>query len=148
MKYYGIYQGFVTSVRDPEKRGRIKCTCPEVLDTSESGWCEPCFPNAKDSGGDFYVPPLEEGVWIMFIDGDVDRPVYLGGWWSKNSTPLGDNYTNLSETRIISHNGCFITLDDEINISIGTTPVITIKDDKVIIKCDLEVEGTITSNND
>lgn len=147
MKYYGIYQGFVTSIQDPEKRGRIKCTCPEVLDTSESGWCEPCFPNARDSGGDFYLPPLEEGVWIMFIDGDVDRPVYLGGWWSDNSTPLGTSYTNLLNARIISHKGTLIVLDDDgISVSIGTTPILTIEDDKVTIHCDLKVEGTIINS--
>ena len=29
-KYYGIYQGVVTNISDPEKRGRLKVKCPDV----------------------------------------------------------------------------------------------------------------------
>ena len=113
MRYnYGIYQGFVTSINDPEKRGRIKCTCPDVLDTSESGWCEPCFPNACDDGGDFYLPKVGEGVWVMFIDGKANRPVYLGGWWSKESTPLKTQYIN--NKRFINYGDSSIIMTNDL----------------------------------
>ena len=40
--YYGIYQGIVTNIQDPEKRGRIKVRCPDVLGgKAESAWCDP-----------------------------------------------------------------------------------------------------------
>ena len=29
MEYYGMYQGLVTSIKDPAKRGRIKLKCPD-----------------------------------------------------------------------------------------------------------------------
>ena len=48
----------------------------------------------------------------MFISGDVNKPVYLGGWWSKNKTPLGDSYTNLDDTRVIGYNGSSVVMGD------------------------------------
>lgn len=109
-EYYGIYPAFVKSVKDPEKRGRIKVRCPEVLGDAISGWCEPCSPVAYDGGGDFFIPPLEETVWITFVEGDVNRPVYLGGWWSQSKTPLKDTYTGITQKRIISFGKCKIVM--------------------------------------
>lgn len=145
-QYFGMYQSIVTNVKDPEKRGRIKVTIPEILDdTTESAWCEPCVPVAYDSGGDFCIPQVDEAVWVQFIAGDINRPVYLGGWWSENKTPLGSSYTNLDKTRIISFNDCTITLtSDKIEISVKDGVDLEIKDKKVTVKGDLSVTGNLS----
>ena len=143
-KYYGIYQGIVTGIKDPEKRGRIKCLCPDVLgDDTESAWCDPMIPVAYDNGGDFCVPLKDETVWLMFIAGDANRPVWLGGWWQEKMTPLGEKYTNLNDIRIISYADCTITMKDgTININVGEgTCDLKIQDQKVTVKGDLKVEG-------
>lgn len=148
-KYYSIYQGFVKNTNDPEKRGRIRCTVPEVLDTSVSGWCEPCTPVAFDGGGDIYIPPLNEAVWVMFINGDIDRPVYLGGWWSTKSTPFGEDYSDYKNTRIINYGGCTIELKSgQINIKFSDSDDVTlsVSDGKVKINGDLTVSGNITGH--
>lgn len=123
--YYGIYQAIVTNINDPEKRGRIKVQCPTVLGaTAESAWCDPCVPVAYDNGGDFCLPRVREAVWLMFISGDVNKPVYIGGWWSKNKTPLCNNYTDLDDIRIVSYKGCSITMSkDTIDISAETVKI-------------------------
>lgn len=108
--YYGIYQAVVTNINDPEKRGRIRVQCPTVLGASvESSWCDPCVPVAYDNGGDFCLPKLKETVWLLFIEGNVNKPVYLGGWWSINKTPLGENYGSSPDLRIISYEGASIS---------------------------------------
>lgn len=133
-KYYGIYQGIVTNINDTEKRGRIKCQIPDVLGGStESAWCDPVIPVAYDNGGDFCIPEKNEAVWIMFIAGDSNRPVWLGGWWQKKMTPLGNNYSPKG-VRIINYADCTITMKDGIiNINVGEGV------------CDLEiVHNTVT----
>ena len=148
--YYGIYQGVVTDIKDPERRGRIKVICPDVLGgDEESAWCDPVVPVAYDTGGDFCIPELEEMVWVMFIAGDVDQPVWLGGWWSEDSTPLGETYEDADQVRIISYRDCTITMQDgKISIEvIGSNNSISIEDGKIKIKGDLIVEGNITSNS-
>ena len=110
-EYYGIYQGVVSNVKDPEKRGRIKVKCPDLLgDETESAWCEPCVPVCYDNGGDFCMPEVKETVWLMFIAGDVNRPVWLGNWWQEKMTPLGSSYKDISKLRIISYADCTITM--------------------------------------
>lgn len=149
-KYYGIYQGIITNIKDPEKRGRIKVKCPSVLgSTTESAWCDPIVPVAYDYGGDFCIPTLEEAVWLQFIEGDVNRPVYLGGWWQKNKTPLGTNYTNIDKLRIIQYADCTIIMQDGIiNINVGNGSFdLSIKNNSVTINGDLKVEGKITANS-
>lgn len=146
-KYYGIYQGVVTNTNDPEKRGRIKIKCPDVLgDDIESAWCDPCVPVSFDGGGDFCMPDKEETVWVMFIAGDANRPVWLGNWWSKNKTPLGDNYKDINDVRIINYADCTITMHSgviDINVGEGTCDL-RIEHNEVTVKGKLTVEGNIS----
>lgn len=118
-KYYGLYQGVVTNIKDPEKRGRIKVKCPEVLGAdTESAWCDPLVPVAYDNGGDFCLPAKNEMVWLQFIAGDANKPVYLGGWWGEKKTPLGNTYSKLDNTRIISYKDFSIVIHkNEVTIS-------------------------------
>ena len=87
-KKYGKYRAIVKDVNDPERRGRIRVQCPKILGEYLSAWCEPCIPYATDYAGDFYVPPIGEAVWVEFEEGDIDKPIWNGGWYKRNSTPL------------------------------------------------------------
>ena len=145
-KYYGIYQGIVTSIKDTEKRGRIKIKCPDVLgDEAESAWCDPVIPVAYDNGGDFCIPTIKETVWVMFIGGDANRPVWLGNWWQKNMSPLGKNYSDVDKVRIISYGDCTITMKEGvININVGEGACdLKIENQKVTILGNLEIHGDI-----
>lgn len=148
-KYYGIYQGVVVNIDDPEKRGRIKITCPDVLGGKTlSAWCDPVIPVAYDNGGDFYIPPKEETVWVMFIGGDANKPVYLGGWWQKNMSPLGNFYEGVNSIRIISFANCMLVLQkDNITINVGESDIMTIQGGQVTINGNLDVNGAITANS-
>ena len=149
-KYYGLYQGIVTKIDDPEKRGRIKVICPDILGAdTESAWCDPLVPVAYDNGGDFCIPTTDEAVWLQFIAGDVNRPVWLGGWWQKNMTPLGNNYTSIDKVRVISYADCTITLQNgKININTGSGAFdLSIQNEKVIINGNLVVNGTVLAQS-
>ena len=146
-EYYGIYQGVVSNVKDPEKRGRIKVKCPDLLgDETESAWCEPCVPVCYDNGGDFCMPEVKETVWLMFIAGDVNRPVWLGNWWQEKMTPLGSSYKDISKLRIISYADCTITMrKGVININVGAGECdLRIQHSQVSVLGNLSVSGGIT----
>lgn len=134
--YYGVYDGQVCAINDPEKRGRIQCVIPDVTGESPSAWCEPCVPVAYDDGGDFYLPKLKEFVWIMFEQGDPNKPVYFGGWWAMNRTPLADNYdTKKTDERIISFKDCLLRMSSgKFEVSIGGNDAeIVVENNKVSI---------------
>ena len=147
-KYYGIYQGVVSNIKDTEKRGRIKVQCPDVLGEVESAWCDPVIPVAYDGGGDFCMPAVEETVWIMFIAGDANRPVWFGNWWQKEMTPIGTNYIKLDDTRIISYKDFSIVVHEhDVTISNcnDTSVCNTIKMNKNGIQISSKKDITITS---
>lgn len=149
-KYYGLYQGVVTNTKDPEKRGRIKVKCPDVLGGDvESAWCDPLVTVAYDNGGDFCIPEKDEFVWLQFIAGDANRPVWLGGWWQKDMSPLGTNYDKVDKVRIISYADCTITMQNgKININIGAgTGDLVIEDGKITVRGNLVVTGSVSASN-
>ena len=86
---------------DPERRGRIRVQCPSVLGDYLSSWCEPCIPYATDYAGDYYVPPVNEAIWVEFEEGNVDKPIWGGGWYKVDSSPLTQD-SNPTDYRFIS----------------------------------------------
>lgn len=115
--YYGKYRAQVVDVNDPEKRGRIQVKCPRVLGDSKSAWCEPCVPIATDNYGDFCLPPVGEMIWVEFERGNPSKPIYTGGWYSKEKSPAKD-YTQSAQERIISFKNSIILIkEDKIEIN-------------------------------
>lgn len=149
-KYYGIYQGTVVDVNDSEKRGRIRVTCPDVLGgKTVSAWCDPVIPVAYDNGGDFYIPPKNELVWLMFIGGEPNKPVYLGSWWQEGMSPIGDDYEKINDFRIIKYADCTITMMMGkliINVGAGVCDL-QVEHNKVTVKGNLVVEGNVSAYN-
>lgn len=112
---FGKYRGIVKDNDDPEHLGRVKALVPEVLgDTVESAWALPCLPYSGDGEGQFTIPPTNAGVWIEFEAGDISRPIWSGGWWSKNNLPKdADGQAATPPIKIIrSGKGLIVTLDD------------------------------------
>lgn len=111
-KYYGKYRAKVVDVDDPERRGRIRVQCPTVLGVYKSAWCEPCIPYATDFAGDYYVPPLDEAIWVEFEEGDANKPIWNGGWYKIDSSPLlKDSKPN--DYRFISFKNTIIRMGDK-----------------------------------
>ena len=80
-KYYGKYRGTVINNIDPEQRGRIQAIVPATGTLVPSSWALPCVPIAGKQEGIFVVPQIGAGVWIEFEGGDLDSPVWTGGFW-------------------------------------------------------------------
>jgi uncharacterized protein involved in type VI secretion and phage assembly len=86
--YYGKYRGTVLNNIDPELRGRLMLTIPDVLGAIPSSWAEPCVPLAGPTGppmGVYLVPPIGAGVWVEFEHGDPSYPIWAGCRWGTQS---------------------------------------------------------------
>jgi uncharacterized protein involved in type VI secretion and phage assembly len=82
--FYGKYRGTVINNLDPDMRGRLLLSVPDVLDLIPSSWAEPCVPLAGPTGppmGVYMVPPIGAGVWVEFEHGSADRPIWVGCRW-------------------------------------------------------------------
>jgi hypothetical protein len=80
-KYTGRYAGTVLNNVDPEFRGRLLVTVPDVLKVFPSTWAEPVMALGSAAGtgaGVYMVPAVGAGVWVEFRDGDPNYPVWNG----------------------------------------------------------------------
>ncbi len=84
-RFYGKYRGTVLNNIDPEQRGRIQVTVPDVSGLLPTSWAMPCLPVAGINTGVFTVPQIGSGVWVEFEQGDPDRPIWVGGYWGSTA---------------------------------------------------------------
>ena len=84
-RFYGKYRGFVVDNQDPEQLGRLKLTVPSLLGNEVvTGWASPCIPYGGDANQGFlFIPEVGAGVWVEFEEGDMQNPIWVGGFWSK-----------------------------------------------------------------
>ena len=81
-KHLGLYPGEVTDNQDPAKRGRVKVRVPGLCEPS-TNWALPIggsHSSGEANRGGFDPPKSGAYVIVAFLDGDVDSPVYFGGW--------------------------------------------------------------------
>jgi Type VI secretion system/phage-baseplate injector OB domain len=137
----GKYRGIVLNNQDPEHRGRLQATVPEVLGEIPTGWATPCAPYAGPGAGFFTVPPPGAGVWVEFEAGDVSRPIWSGGYWAAGEPPMtppastpGDTFAKIWRSDL----GLAVALDD-------TGQAITISDALGVNRIVIDVPtGTVT----
>lgn len=80
----GMYVGYVTHRRDPDRLGRVRVCIPGVVEP-HSAWAWPLGTAGggfKDLGL-FAVPEEGAEVAVFFNQGDVDAPYYLSAHWGK-----------------------------------------------------------------
>jgi hypothetical protein len=122
-RYYGKYPGLVCKNTAPENdedkvhTGELLVEVPGILEESENGTSEqpivvlakPCF-----HPGYFFIPEVGAQVWVEFIAGDVNSPVWTGVWYPVKETPktVTDEAPTEYQKIIRTASGHVIELDD------------------------------------
>jgi uncharacterized protein involved in type VI secretion and phage assembly len=116
-KWYGIYPGLVSDIKDPNGTGRVKVTLPWSPDTASDryeAWARVATFMGGNNRGSWFIPDVNDEVLLAFEGGDPRRPYVLGGLWNGSDSPPqtmdGSGQNNLKVLR--SRNGVKITLDD------------------------------------
>lgn len=92
MNLFGTYAGIVEKVEDPEKLGRVKVRVPHVygvigqtagyVGTNQLPWAMPAGVPAGGSpasGGFSMLPEPGDHVWVRFLDGEPEKPIWEWG---------------------------------------------------------------------
>ena len=84
----GIYIGTVADNRDPEQRGRLRVRVPTVNPTEElAAWAIPFGMSYGPTVAGIIIPPVGAQVFVMFVEGRVDVPVWTPGTLDRGATP-------------------------------------------------------------
>lgn len=75
--YYGIYRGVVLNNIDPLLSKRLQVQVP-TLGLAPLNWAESCAPLGKLS-----LPAIGAVVWIVFEEGDLLHPVWVGARYQR-----------------------------------------------------------------
>ncbi len=89
--YYGIYEGEVVDVADPEGLHRVRAKChalwPHNVDPPADIWAWPAIGPVHPGGGFWWPPAVGDPVWIRCRMGRPQNPVFGPGWWGIDDLP-------------------------------------------------------------
>jgi uncharacterized protein involved in type VI secretion and phage assembly len=114
----GVTVGEVTDLRDPDSRGRVRVRLPWLSDDYETWWCRVVQLGAGDQRGSAWLPEVGDEVLVAFEQGDVHRPVVLGGLHNGvDAMPLVDGLVDATSGAVqqrgfVSRAGHRLVLDD------------------------------------
>jgi uncharacterized protein involved in type VI secretion and phage assembly len=108
----------VVSLADPEGTNRVQIKLlafDDVANQQTEIWARVVAPFAGDDRGAFFMPDVDDEVFVVFVQGDPRFPVIIGGLWNGTaSAPASIEASgNNRYKRIKSRNGIVITLEDQ-----------------------------------
>jgi phage baseplate assembly protein gpV len=119
-KFFGKYPGLVLKNDPPDSgnhRGELWVEVPGLLEEVPNSTKErplqvkamPCFPP-----GFFFVPEVGAQVWIEFVAGDINSPLWTGVWYPVDKAPktFDDQAATRFQKIIRTASGHVVQLDD------------------------------------
>jgi hypothetical protein len=73
-RHYGIYRGVVQDNKDPQSQRRLRVSIPQITGSEVTDWAWPVDPSSVSPA----VPVIGQGVWVAFIGGDPEYPIWMG----------------------------------------------------------------------
>lgn len=112
-RYYGVAEGLVTNVDDPQKLGRVKIKLPWFDPDMETEWCRVRQFYAGNDYGAFFIPEVGDEVLVAFIHGDMRLPIILGGLYNGKDKPPSFRQGTTKDEKLIRTKGKHEILMDD-----------------------------------
>jgi len=146
--FWPLMTGIVTNNNDPENQGRVRVKFPWLDNQQESAWARVVSVGAGDGRGLFCLPEVNDEVLVGFEQGDMSRPIVLGGLWNGVDAPPVSASQAVSGGNVVervwyTRAGHKLTLHDEnpaqVCIETAGGHKVTLDDDQKTIK--IETSG-------
>ncbi|MDB5801312.1 MAG: Rhs element Vgr protein [Rhodocyclales bacterium] len=108
----------VVSLDDPDSLNRVQIKLlafDDVAQQETKMWARVVSPFAGSDRGVFFLPDVDDEVFVIFAQGDPRHPLIMGGLWNGSASAPADTQSGGTNRykRIKSKNGIVITLDDQ-----------------------------------
>ncbi|MCE5257916.1 MAG: VgrG-related protein [Chloroflexi bacterium] len=122
-RQWSAMTGIVTNNNDPDDLGRVKIKFPWLDADIESDWARVASPGAGNKRGLYCLPEVNDEVFVVFEQGDIGRPIVVGGIWNGIDKPplaVGDAQRNgdVVQRVFVSRKGHKIIIREENSASI------------------------------
>jgi uncharacterized protein involved in type VI secretion and phage assembly len=112
-RLYGLCVGIVEENDDPEQEGRVRVRFPWLDDATVSDWCRVLQPYAGNGFGAVFVPEKQCEVAVLFMHGDMNEAVVIGGLYNgQDKPPVHHDGTNKDVKLIQTQAGHVLRLED------------------------------------
>jgi uncharacterized protein involved in type VI secretion and phage assembly len=151
-RHFGKYRGTVLNTIDPELRARLQAIVPDVLGTQPTTWAMPATPYAGPGSGFVAVPPVGAGVWIEFEGGDLDFPIWSGGWWALGELPPAAVQPGVNQITLVTPGKHAVVVSDMpgaangVSLRTASGAHITVNDSGIVIDNGQGASITLTGN--
>ena len=108
-QFFGKYRGQVTAIDTSDGMWKIKASVPMLLGGHTTGWALPCLGFTFDKAKVFFEVSIGDMVWIEFEQGNIDKPIWTGGWFKKgkeqdkHGIEMDGTLLEWTEEKIVSH---------------------------------------------
>ena len=141
-RYFGVVEGIVSNVDDPDKEGRVKVTFPWFDPDMETDWCRVAQLYGGAGGkGSIWVPDKKDEVICALVHGDMRKVIILGCLYNGQDKPPTHPDDPRDRRMIKTRAGHTIVLEDkageehiEIKTKSGHVADLSDKDKKVVVK--------------
>jgi uncharacterized protein involved in type VI secretion and phage assembly len=119
-RYHGKYAGVVTDNGPPSSgshRGQVSADVPGILEETSDGssnqplkvLAAPAFPP-----GFFFVPEVGDTIWVEFVNGDINYPIWTGVWYAADAAPkTADDQAPTQDQKVIRTKAGFVLEFDD-----------------------------------
>jgi uncharacterized protein involved in type VI secretion and phage assembly len=104
-RFYGVCEGLVHDVDDPEKLGRVRVSFPWFDGDTIVEWCRVMQFHAGGGYGAFFLPEVGDEVVIGFVHGDMRVPIVLGGLYNGQDKPSTHRDADRKNEKLIRTKG-------------------------------------------
>ena len=120
-RYPGIYRGIVRDIKDPDNLRRIKVSVPQITGNETSFWAWPVH-------GTENPPPIGKGVFIAYIGGDPEYPVWLGKFGTGTGASGGGGGGGQNPPGIFAYGSWHSTATQSASVGVATLVNLNVKD--------------------
>lgn len=103
-KIRGVWPAIITDNKDGDGNPgcRVKVKFPWLSEQETTFWARIAVPMAGPGRGTYVLPEIDDQVLVVFEHGDINRPIVIGGLWSREQDL--SRSTNLARTTPSSQN--------------------------------------------
>jgi hypothetical protein len=108
-KLIGFYRGVVQNNKDPINQRRLQVLVPQTTGAEVTDWAWPVEPHGIHSE----PPKVGQGVWVSYISGDSEYPVWIGSFGKHQDASKPYLINPLSNSVLLSDLTSYVIVSSE-----------------------------------